>query len=89
MIIGKKLSSRRKKCHDWTAGWRLLENSHDDRTKAFAHGFLCHLAADTVAHNYFIPEQIVRTGSTITLGHLYWELMADQLTHPGQSENPS
>ncbi len=83
VIIGKKLSRRRKKCHDWTAGWRLLENSHDDRTKAFAHGFITHLAADTVAHNHFVPEQIVRTGSTVTLGHLYWELMADQLTQPG------
>jgi hypothetical protein len=82
VIIGKKLSSRRKKCHDWTAGWRLLENAHDDRTQAFAHGFITHLAADTVAHNLFIPHQIVRTSSTITLGHLYWELMADQLTPP-------
>jgi hypothetical protein len=82
VIIGKKWSRRRKNCHDWTAGWRLLEHAHDDRTKAFAHGFITHLAADTVAHNHFIPEQIVRTGSTVTLGHLYWELMADQLTHP-------
>ncbi|MFA5863728.1 MAG: zinc dependent phospholipase C family protein [Phycisphaerae bacterium] len=80
VIIGKKLSRRRKRCHDWIAGWRLLENSHDDRTKAFAYGFITHLAADTVAHNDFVPRQIIRSGSTITLGHLYWELMADQMT---------
>ena len=65
VIIGKKWSRRRKKCHDWAAGWRLLENSHDDRTTAFAHGFITHLAADTVAHNHFIPEQIVRTEGAV------------------------
>ncbi len=83
VMIGKKLSRRRRRTHDWGAGWRLLDNAHDDRTRAFAHGFLTHLAADTVAHNDFVPRQLVRTGSSVTLGHLYWELMADQMMNPG------
>jgi len=82
VMIGKKLSARRKSSHHWTGGWRLMENAHHDRTRAFALGFLTHLAADTVAHNKFIPNQIARTGSSVLLGHLYWELMADQLTGP-------
>jgi hypothetical protein len=82
VMIGKKLSLRRRHTHHWTGGLRLMENAHDDQTRAFAYGFLTHLAADTVAHNDFIPQQIIRTGSTISIGHLYWELMADQYTHP-------
>lgn len=82
VMVGKKLSVRRKRCHDWGAGWRLLEHAHTDQTRAFAYGFLTHLAADTVAHNEFVPRRIIQTGSTITLGHLYWELMADQLADP-------
>jgi len=34
---------------------------------------MCHLAADTVAHNFFVPRQLVVTSSTIALGHSYWE----------------
>ena len=87
VIIGKKLSSRRWKAHHWNAGWRLLENGHDDRTRALAYGFLSHLAADTVAHNGFVPTQISRAGSTLSLGHLYWELRADQYADPAHRKN--
>ena len=32
-----------------------------------------HLAADSVAHNYFVPKQLAVTSSTSALGHSYWE----------------
>jgi len=82
VIVGKKLSRRRRLAHHWPAGQRLLKNAAHDSSRAFAYGFLAHLAADTVAHNSLIPELIQRTGSTITLGHVYWELRADQLIDP-------
>jgi hypothetical protein len=31
------------------------------------------LAADAVAHNYFVPRQLAVTSSTSSLGHSYWE----------------
>jgi hypothetical protein len=83
-MIGKKMSQRRKAAHHWIGGLRLLENAEHNRTRAFAYGFLTHLAADTVAHNQFVPKQILRANSTILLGHLYWEVMADQLTDPAR-----
>jgi hypothetical protein len=84
VMIGKKMSRRRKATHHWIGGLRLLENAEHNRTRAFAYGFLTHLAADTVAHNQFVPKQILRANSTILLGHLYWEVMADQLTDPAK-----
>jgi len=48
--------------------------------RAFAFGYLAHLAADTVAHNYFVPRQLAVTSSTSSLGHSYWE---------SRFENPS
>ncbi|NLE30008.1 MAG: zinc dependent phospholipase C family protein [Phycisphaerae bacterium] len=82
VMIAKKMSRRRKTSHHWTGALRLLANAEQDRTRAFAYGFLTHLAADTVAHNHFIPQQIARTGTGLIQGHLYWEMMADQLTNP-------
>jgi hypothetical protein len=36
-------------------------------------GYLAHLAADAVAHNYFVPLQLARTAATSAIGHSYWE----------------
>src|SRR5207247_8072701 len=36
-----------------------------------------HLAADSVAHNYFVPHQLTITSSTAALGHSYWESRFD------------
>ncbi len=44
-----------------------------DALRAFGLGYLCHLAADTVAHNYFVPRQLLLTSTTSGFGHSYWE----------------
>ena len=49
----------------------------NDRLKAMGLGYLTHLAADTIAHNLFIPRQLVLTSSTAGLGHSYWEARMD------------
>jgi hypothetical protein len=36
-------------------------------------GYLAHLAADTVAHNYFVPRYLIIASRTTGLGHSYWE----------------
>ncbi|HKW47125.1 MAG TPA: zinc dependent phospholipase C family protein, partial [Gemmatimonadaceae bacterium] len=45
-------------------------------------GYLAHLAADSVAHNYFVPKQLAVTSSTSSLGHSYWESRFE--THLGE-----
>ncbi|MFO0973912.1 MAG: zinc dependent phospholipase C family protein [Phycisphaerae bacterium] len=83
VVLAKKLSRVKQVCHSWSTAWSLLERAETDPGRAFAYGYLSHLAADTVAHNKFLPWQIVAAGSTVTLGHLYWEIRADAAVPPG------
>ncbi|MBM3989826.1 MAG: zinc dependent phospholipase C family protein [Planctomycetes bacterium] len=65
-------------CHRWgiVAEMRALASS--DFERAFTCGYLAHLAADTIAHNHFVPYHLARFARTQGLGHLYWELSADR-----------
>jgi hypothetical protein len=79
VVFAKKRSRIKQVCHQWRTGFELLREAPTDKTRAFAYGYLSHLAADTVAHNKFIPRQItVSTTMTTNFAHLYWELRADQ-----------
>ena len=51
----------------------IYDSARDEPLRAFALGYLAHLAADSVAHNYFVPKQLAITSSTSALGHSYWE----------------
>ncbi len=82
MVIAKRLSRIRQFCHHWATGFAILEDATTDASRAFALGYLSHLAADTVAHNKFIPRQMTLTRSTVSFGHLYWELRADSTIGP-------
>ncbi len=77
VVVAKRLSRVKQVCHHWDTGFGLLEDARTDRAKAFVYGYLCHLAADTVAHGKFIPRQMTLTRTTLSLGHLYWEMRAD------------
>ena len=79
IVVGKNLVDEVRHCHNWNTGLRLLERAGSGARRAFASGYLSHLAADTVAHNDFVPEMILRSFSTLTLRHLYWELRFDAL----------
>jgi hypothetical protein len=72
--------------HRWATGWRLLDRAPDDRLRSFALGYLCHLAADTVAHNVYVPRRLVLTSSTRNVGHAYWEARFDACVAPEQLE---
>lgn len=76
-VFAKKMSQVKQVCHRWSTGFSLLERAESDAGRAFAYGYLCHLAADTVAHNKFLPRQMAVSRSTISFGHLYWEIRAD------------
>ncbi|HWP03793.1 MAG TPA: zinc dependent phospholipase C family protein [Gemmatimonadaceae bacterium] len=75
--IAKKYAAAGRHSHSWQVGFEVLERARDDRLRAFAYGYLAHLAADTVAHNYFVPRQLATTASTTALGHSYWESRAE------------
>ncbi len=79
VVFAKRMSKVKQFCHHWSTGFRFLEKAEDDADKAFAYGYLSHLAADTIAHNKFVPRQLSITRSTLSFGHLYWEMRADAL----------
>jgi hypothetical protein len=79
--IAKKYAPVGRHCHSWTVGMEIFDGARDDPLRAFALGYLAHLAADSIAHNYFVPKQLAVTSSTSTLGHSYWESRFD--THLG------
>lgn len=83
VVFAKRLSRIKQCCHHWSTGLRLLDAAQDERAKAFAYGYLSHLAADTVAHGKYVPRQIVVSGSSINFGHMYWELRADATESDG------
>jgi hypothetical protein len=71
--IAKKYVPTGRHCHSWTVGLEIHDAAPDEPMRAFALGYLAHLAADSIAHNYFVPKQLAVTASTSSLGHSYWE----------------
>ncbi|MEX2583062.1 MAG: zinc dependent phospholipase C family protein, partial [Gemmatimonadota bacterium] len=75
--LAKKYVPEGRHCHHWHIGEEILESAETDRLKAVGLGYLSHLAADTIAHNFFVPRQLLLTSSTKALGHSYWEHRMD------------
>jgi hypothetical protein len=81
--FAKKYVPAGRHCHFWHVGEEILDEARNDRLRAVAFGYLSHLAADTIAHNFFVPRQLLLTSSTKALGHGYWEHRLDaQLGEP-------
>lgn len=81
--IAKKYAPVGRHCHYWHVGQEIHDLADSEALRAFGWGYLCHLAADTVAHNYFVPRQLVLTSSTSSVGHSYWESRVE--THLGDA----
>ena len=71
--MAKKYVPTGRHCHSWTVGLEIHAAAPDEPMRAFALGYLAHLAADSIAHNHFVPKQLAVTASTSSLGHSYWE----------------
>ena len=81
-LVGKGQKKRDGHSHNWETGFRFLKESKNEREAAYAYGFLSHLAADVIAHNYFVPDLINQASTLKRMGHLYWEVRADYLVGP-------
>lgn len=71
--IAKKYAPVGRHCHSWHVGQEIYDLARSDSLRAFGLGYLSHLAADVVAHNFFVPRQLVLTSSSTGFGHSYWE----------------
>lgn len=78
IVLIKKLGSALEHCHRWEKGGELLEAAENGRQKAFAMGYLSHLAADCISHNCFVPSKTIESADSGMLKHVYWELCFDR-----------
>ena len=81
--LAKKYAPVGRHCHAWHVGQEIFDLAPTDPLRAFGLGYLSHLAADTVAHNFFVPRQLVLTTTTTAIGHSYWESRFE--THLGDA----
>jgi hypothetical protein len=77
VVLGKRLSKVKHSCHKWSVPRALLKAARSGEQEAFAYGYLAHLAADVVAHNKFLPRQLLLSKTTMGFGHLFWEIRGD------------
>lgn len=75
--LAKKYVPEGRHCHNWHVGEEIFETAETDRLRAVGLGYLAHLAGDTIAHNAFVPRQLLLTSATQALGHSYWEHRMD------------
>lgn len=79
IFIGKGSSFRPGHSHNWETGLEIIRGAHRDDLTANAYGYLSHLAADTIAHNFYVPNLLGLAPMPGRLGHVYLEMQADQL----------
>lgn len=75
--LAKNLAPYRRHSHNWVHAFRQFEATRIEAERAVFLGYLCHLAADTVAHNLYVPERVIASAGHPTAGHLYWESRLD------------
>jgi len=79
--VKKYTRAQQAHCHSWEVGWALLQRAETAAQRAFAYGYLTHLAGDVYSHNHFVPTQLVVSFRARTLRHIFWEARFDALQH--------
>lgn len=75
--LAKNLAPYRLHSHNWIHAFRQYERARIEAERAVFLGYLCHLAADTVAHNLYVPGRMAASAGHPAAGHLYWESRLD------------
>jgi hypothetical protein len=88
-FVGKGFTSKPGHSHNWDSAMRLAHNAATPRLKAHALGYMSHLAADVVAHNYYVPGVMARTPAPGNLTHVYVEMQADSRLTGGHGLGPA
>lgn len=82
IFIGKGSRACEGHSHNWEVGFHLLDRAvgaRKDQKQAYAYGYLSHLAADTVAHNVFVPGLFHTAPGSEKMAHVFLEAQADCL----------
>lgn len=81
VILAKNLVEYREHSHNWKTGIKILKKAETPPEVAFAYGYLCHLASDCIAHNYYVPKYLVLSYKKLFMKHTYWEMRYDNIFH--------
>jgi Zinc dependent phospholipase C len=80
IVQGRRLQSRlRRHSHNWSTGLALLKSARGAEQQVFAYGYLAHLGADVVAHNFFLPARFVGRFDKGIPSHILAEARFDSL----------
>lgn len=77
ILVGKGSRFTPHHSHNWDVARQLLAQAATPRLTAHAYGYLAHLAADVIAHNYFVPNMLGYCAGRGKLAHSYAEMLAD------------
>lgn len=82
ITLGKKyIREAEKHCHGWNTAFLILKNASNEQEKAVAYGYLVHLASDVIAHNYYVPKELLVSFGFRGLSHTVSEIKADMILH--------
>jgi len=76
-FVGKGTKGKPGHSHNWDSAFRLADAANSPQLMAHSLGYMSHLAADVVAHNYYVPDVMARTAMPGNLAHVYVEMQAD------------
>ena len=79
MVLGKRYMRPERNNHQWKVGFDVLLSAGSSKQRAFGLGYLSHLAADTVAHNQFVPDLLLARFDVRRRGHVTHELLFDAM----------
>lgn len=80
IVQGRRLQSRlRRHSHNWTTGFGLLSAARGSEEQAFALGYLAHLGADVVAHNFYLPTRWIERFNSAIASHILSEARFDSM----------
>lgn len=88
--FAKNFAAAGRHSHHWHIGEEILASADTEELRATGFGYLSHLAADTIAHNLYVPRRLLMTRAAEGVGHAYWEHrmdveLGDQLTARARS----
>lgn len=81
VILAKNLVEYREHSHNWKTGISILKKAKTPEEQSFAYGYLCHLASDCIAHNYYVPKYLILSYKKLFMKHTYWEMRYDNIFH--------
>ncbi len=78
VVIGKNLAPPEEHSHNWEVINALKDRCTTEEECVVVKGILAHLAADTVAHNVFLPFFILKSRLGLSIDHAILEAMVER-----------